>query len=55
MPITFTGNTGSAVKKLGESLGIVGDGTDITSTADANNVTFTLINQLPLQQGIIRL
>ena len=42
MPITFTGNTGSAVKKLGESLGIVGDGTDITSTADANNVTFTL-------------
>ena len=24
------GNTGSAVKKLGESLGIAGDGTDIT-------------------------
>ena len=42
MPITFTGNSGSAVKKLGDTLGIVGDGTDITSTADANNVTFKL-------------
>ena len=51
MPITFTGNTGSAVKKLGESLGIVGDGTDITSTADANNVTFTLNKSTAVTAG----
>ena len=51
MPITFTGNTGSAVKKLGESLGIVGDGTDITSTADANNVTFKLNKSTAVTAG----
>ena len=51
MPITFTGNSGSAVKKLGESLGIVGDGTDITSTADANNVTFTLNKSTAVTAG----
>ena len=51
MPITFTGNTGSAVKKLGESLGIVGDGADITSTADANNVTFTLNKSTAVTAG----
>ena len=51
MPITFTGNTGRAVKKLGESLGIVGDGTDITSTADANNVTFTLNKSTAVTAG----
>ena len=51
MPITFTGNTGSAVKKLGESLGIVGDGTDITSKADANNVTFTLNKSTAVTAG----
>ena len=51
MPITFTGNTGSAVKKLGESLGIVGDGSDITSTADANNVTFTLNKSTAVTAG----
>ena len=51
MPITFMGNTGSAVKKLGESLGIVGDGTDITSTADANNVTFTLNKSTAVTAG----
>ena len=51
MPITFTGNTGSAVKKLGESLGIVGDGTDITSTADASNVTFTLNKSTAVTAG----
>ena len=51
MPITFTGNSGSAVKKLGESLGIVGDGTDITSTADASNVTFTLNKSTAVTAG----
>lgn len=51
MPITFTGNSGSAVKKLGESLGIVGDGTDITSTADENNVTFTLNKSTAVTAG----
>ena len=51
MPITFTGNTGSAVKKLGESLGIVGDGSDITSTADANNVIFTLNKSTAVTAG----
>ena len=51
MPITFMGNTGSAVKKLGESLGIVGDGTDITSTADANNVTFKLNKSTAVTAG----
>lgn len=51
MPITFTGNTGSAVKKLGDTLGIVGDGTDITSTADANNVTFTLNKSTAVTAG----
>ena len=51
MPITFKGNTGSAVKKLGESLGIVGDGADITSTADANNVTFTLNKSTAVTAG----
>ena len=51
MPITFTGNSGSAVKKLGESLGIVGDGTDITSTADANNVTFKLNKSTAVTAG----
>ena len=51
MPITFTGNSGSAVKKLGDTLGIVGDGTDITSTADANNVTFTLNKSTAVTAG----
>ena len=51
MPITFTGNSGSAVKKLGESLGIVGDGTDITSTTDASNVTFTLNKSTAVTAG----
>ena len=51
MPITFTGNTGSAVKKLGDTLGIVGDGTDITSTADENNVTFTLNKSTAVTAG----
>ena len=51
MPITFAGNTGSAVKKLGDTLGIVGDGTDITSTADANNVTFTLNKSTAVTAG----
>lgn len=51
MPITFNGNTGSAVKKLGDTLGIVGDGTDITSTADANNVTFTLNKSTAVTAG----
>ena len=50
-PITFAGNTGSTTKKLGESLGIVGDGTDITSTADANNVTFTLNKSTAVTAG----
>ena len=50
-PITFAGNTGSTTKKLGESLGIVGDGTDITSTADANNVTFTLNKSTTVTAG----
>ena len=51
MPITFTGNSGSAVKRLGDTLGIVGDGTDITSTADANNVTFTLNKSTAVTAG----
>ena len=51
MPITFTGNSGSAVKKLGDTLGIVGDGTDITSIADANNVTFTLNKSTAVTAG----
>ena len=51
MPITFTGNSGSAVKKLGDTLSIVGDGTDITSTADANNVTFTLNKSTAVTAG----
>ena len=51
MPITFTGNSGSAVKKLGDTLGIVGDGADITSTADANNVTFTLNKSTAVTAG----
>ena len=51
MPITFTGNSGSAVKKLGDTLGIVGDGTDITSTADENNVTFTLNKSTAVTAG----
>ena len=50
-PITFAGNTGSTTKKLGESLGIVGDGTDITSTADANNVTFKLNKSTAVTAG----
>lgn len=50
-PITFTGNTGSTTKKLGESLSIVGDGTDITSTADADNVTFTLNKSTAVTKG----
>ena len=41
-PITFTGNTGSTTKKLGDSLAIKGDGTDITSTADTDNIVFRL-------------
>ena len=41
-PITFTGNTGSTTKKLGESLAIKGDGADITSAADTNNIVFRL-------------
>ena len=51
LQMTFNGNSGSAVKKLGESLGIVGDGTDITSTADANNVTFTLNKSTAVTAG----
>ena len=51
MPITFKGNTGSAVKKLGDTLGIVGDGADITSTADTNNVTFTLNKSTAVTAG----
>ena len=50
-PITFTGNTGSTTKKLGDSLAIKGDGTDITSTADANNVTFTLNKSTAVTAG----
>ena len=41
-PITFTGNTGSTTKKLGDSLAIKGDGADITSAADTNNIVFRL-------------
>ena len=41
-PITFTGNTGSTTKKLGDSLAIKGDGTDITSAADTDNIVFRL-------------
>ena len=41
-PIIFTGNTGSTTKKLGDSLAIKGDGTDITSAADTNNIVFRL-------------
>ena len=51
LQMTFNGNSGSAVKKLGESLGIVGDGADITSTADANNVTFTLNKSTAVTAG----
>ena len=50
-PITFTGNTGSTTKKLGDSLAIKGDGTDITSTADASNVTFTLNKSTAVTAG----
>ena len=41
-PITFTGNTGSTTKKLGDSLAIKGDGADITSAADTDNIVFRL-------------
>ncbi len=41
-PITFTGNTGSTTKKLGDSLDIKGDGADITSAADTDNIVFRL-------------
>ena len=50
-PITFTGNTGSTTKKLGDSLAIKGDGADITSAADASNVTFTLNKSTAVTAG----
>ncbi|MBN6066341.1 YadA-like family protein [Aggregatibacter actinomycetemcomitans] len=41
--ITFSSNSGtSAVKKLGESLAIEGDGTDIIGTSTADKITFNL-------------
>lgn len=39
-PITFAGNTGNIVKKLGETLKIYGS--DITANADANGIELTL-------------
>ena len=41
-PITFAGNTGSTTKKLGDSLTIKGDGDDITSAVDTDNIVFRL-------------
>ena len=41
--ITFTSNSGtSAVKKLGETLQIKGDGTDISGVSTADDITFSL-------------
>ena len=51
-PITFTSNTGtSAVKKLGESLKIKGDGNDITGVSTANDITFSLNKSTTVTQG----
>ena len=51
-PITFTSNTGtSAVKKLGESLKIKGDGNDITGVSTADDITFSLNKSTTVTQG----
>ena len=51
-PITFTSNTGtSAVKKLGESLKIKGDGNDITGVSTADDITFSLNKSTTVSQG----
>ena len=51
-PITFTSNTGtSAVKKLGESLKIKGDGNDINGVATADDITFSLNKSTTVTQG----
>ena len=51
-PITFTSNTGtSAVKKLGESLKIKGDGNDITGVSTADDITFSLNKSTTVNQG----
>ncbi|WP_454894866.1 ESPR-type extended signal peptide-containing protein, partial [Aggregatibacter kilianii] len=51
-PITFTSNTGtSAVKKLGESLKIKGDGNDISGVSTADDITFSLNKSTTVTQG----
>ena len=51
-PITFTSNTGtSAVKKLGESLKIKGDGNDITGVSTDDDITFSLNKSTTVTQG----